>query len=175
MKIFLLTIAALLVLSITCLGAPFEDDTLQARPDRFVSRIALSIGTPGGLNLCFSHWGADRLGFRLTGGYVGRNTGHTAGGQAEMILRFHEGGRTIEDVSVGVGRSEIYSRRGDFFWYSGSSTKTWTYIGGFYNLNSHAFFLQVGLTFGSGAYSSPQIGLQIGVSLYSWRTKEGRS
>ena len=40
--------------------------------------------------------------------------------------------------------------------------KTWDYIGIAYNLNYKDFYLEAGITSGSGSYSNPQIMFQIG-------------
>lgn len=125
------------------------------------SRLALTLGTPAGVNLNCSFWSSSNVGFRLSGGYVpGGRDYYVAGGQAEVVCKVHERGRTVIDLSLGGGYQGVQDA---------SDIKHWGYGGLFCTLNSHAFTMQLGLTEGTGDYDNPQVALQIGVSLFSHR------
>ena len=47
--------------------------------------------------------------------------------------------------------------------------KEWTYIGFMYDFNIYGFFMEIGLTLGSGTYTNPQLGGQLG---YVYRFNE---
>jgi hypothetical protein len=127
------------------------------------SRFVFNFGTPGGLNLGFSYWHPSGAGFRITGGAIPSSEGNEAVGfQGELVLRIHESGKTVSDLSLGAGYSRVTSNYDE---------NKWNYFGAFYNLNSRSLFLQVGLSAGSGDYSSPQICFQIGVSLFTTRRR----
>ncbi len=173
-KLLVCSLFAVLTLSSICLAedAPFETHTRG--PIR--SRLALTLGTPAGLNLCGSYWGKKTVGFRMTLGYIpSSGDNYVRGGQLELTLKTHQRGNTITDFSFGMGRCDMEADH---------QSHQWSYVGAFFNVNSRAFFGQVGLTFGSDKYSrtpgwyglngefkSPQFFAQIGLGLITTRDR----
>ncbi len=166
------SLALLLILSSTCLG---EDTPFEVHPEGPIrSRVAVSLGTPSGINVCGSFWGKNVLGFRMTVGYLpGAEGSHAAGGQLEMVFGLLRRQNTILDCSLGGGISDINISLAEH---------QWTYGGAFASINTEGFFAQLGLTFGHDNYSgpgitgqdeitNPQLFFQIGLSLYTARDR----
>jgi hypothetical protein len=159
----LFILATLLMLTGICYAGDNQPIVTVDTTYPIQSRLALTLGTPAGLNLNFSYWSPSKVGFRLSGGYVpGARDNHVGGFQVELSCKIHERGKTISDLSLGGGYSEVQDNYENDYW---------AYGGAFYTLNSHAFFLQLGLTAGEGDYDNFQVAIQIGVSLFSHRRK----
>ncbi len=167
----LLTLVALVILSGT-LSTATAMDVPPDRTDRLASRFAMTFGTPSGINIGFSHWTKAGYGLRLTVGTLPVIPfGYLDGGQAELLLRTFESGRTILDFSFGIGGVEAHSLNMiDGFWSSDDHYEAWSYVGGFITLNTRGFFVQSGITFGMTGTRTPIMGFQVGFSLHSWHS-----
>ncbi len=135
----------------------FTDVKELAKVNGDFTFVGISLLTPGGVNIVV---GKDfgKFGARLAAGYIGT----AAGIQGNFLFNLSRSKSFNSHLSVGVGSSVI----GTSNRYSSSST--WTYIGGFYDLNYGGFFLETGLSIGSGSYSNPQLMLQLGY-VYEFR------
>ena len=128
------------------------------------STYGITIPMPGGVNLVTTQYLGPRIGVRLTGGYLpARDGGHLAGGQVGLVWKAKEWGSSLADIGLIGGYSEI--DRGcpcslDDYWRYGGAAGSYKW---------RAFFVEGGLTFGSGTYSNPQAVLQIGVIFKTFR------
>ncbi|MFZ1684301.1 MAG: hypothetical protein WAU88_09260 [Candidatus Zixiibacteriota bacterium] len=145
------------------------------KPDstgRMTSRVAMTFGSPSGLNIAFSHWARPGYGLRLTVGALPIFPfGYLDGGQAELLWRVHERGATILDISVGGGVVEAHGvDMADDNWLTGKTYESWSYAGLFATVNTHGFFLQTGAAFGSNRTRDVTLSVMLGFSLHSWHS-----
>ncbi|MEN6295734.1 MAG: hypothetical protein ABFD61_06360 [Chloroherpetonaceae bacterium] len=114
--------------------------------------LGLTFNTPGGINLIGGyHFGK----FAAIGGIGCVPFGTTIwGAQVEFMFNLKSARHFEHNIGFGVGYSFIGSKL--------SKAQEWTYIGLFYNLNIYGFYLEPGLTIGSGTYKNPQIAFQFG-------------
>ncbi|MFZ1684302.1 MAG: hypothetical protein WAU88_09265 [Candidatus Zixiibacteriota bacterium] len=142
--------------------SPFGDDSLPTW--HVSSRMTLSLGTPAGINLGFVYFGQSKVGIRVSGGLFPGAEGSTMMGvQGELVLPLYLHKTTSFDISFGGGTS--------YLTMSGKDYK-WNYGGIFCSIASKDFFLQTGLSAGSGSYDNPQLTLQLGINLANWRYKD---
>ncbi|PKL80874.1 MAG: hypothetical protein CVV25_02855 [Ignavibacteriae bacterium HGW-Ignavibacteriae-4] len=129
----------------------------KAKFDPINGEIGAALGTPGGINLTGAIH-SDKLVVRLSGMLL--NT--ISGIQVDLGFKFSEVKQTYHALSLVAGMSKIEDA--DLRGYGYSIYNTWDYVGINYNMNSKGFLLGVGLSAGSGSYSSPQLLFQIGYS-----------
>ena len=118
----------------------------------------LTIGTPGGLNLLFGYI-SGIIGFRAEIGTIpipsdfdGHYNFIGFGAQANLMFNLNKSETFEQNVSLWVGYSDWYPRR-------------ITYFGPSIDINYHKYFLEIGLVFGAGLYSNPQLMMQFGIVL----------
>ena len=109
--------------------------------------LGLSFGLPGGINAIWGyHFG--KIGSRAEFGFFPGDD-FMAGVQANFLLNLFQNRNFETNLSIGTG----YFQQGN---------DDYVYIGPFYDLNFYGVFLELGLGFGSGKYTSPQFLAQIG-------------
>ncbi len=119
--------------------------------------VGITIGTPSGLNLVAGYmW--RHVGVRLSGLYLGSISGVQLGIPIN-IARFES---TSHDISLVAATSSITTHQTDVFGGTTEVNHNFTGVGPAYELNAGGFYLELGLLFGSGTYSSPQLAFQIG-------------
>lgn len=121
------------------------------------SELGGTIGTPAAINFVFGkHF--DKYMVKASGMYLGR-TAH--GIQLELGLKLSEFKRTYHAVNIIGGYSflqiESLSQNSGYKQYESTE---WSYGGIVYNLNTNGFYLQAGLSLGSGIYSHPTKGIE---------------
>ncbi|MDH3891128.1 MAG: hypothetical protein OEV49_08580 [candidate division Zixibacteria bacterium] len=152
----------LIILVVVFAAQPAASNDTQPE-QRIRSTFGLALGSPAGFNFFYTHVNDPSLGFRVSGGFIPNDEGGGTGGLQVNLLRSVRGGRDysleesfiLEYTSIGGGR--------------GRSAKTWLYIGLAGSIRWKALFLEIGLTAGSGSYTSPQAVLQLGVVLHTSR------
>lgn len=170
-RILLLVIS--LVISIVSIKAQSKDSiqVLETDKNRLASdnsngninaEFGIVLGVPSAINLVFAKHIGDFL-FKLSGGFLGSGT---YGAQFEVGYKFYEEKETYQAIGLGVGHSVITTNKTRQFYayesYAYSNRDTWDYIALNYMLNTKGFYLNAGLSHGSGTFTSPQIVLQIG-------------
>ncbi len=149
----------LLMLTTASVSAQTTD---QASPVR--STYGITIGTPAGLNITTSQYFGSKAGLRLTGAYFpSRCGGYLAGGQAGIIWKLKEEGNSLYDVAVVCGYTEIEYGR------ASGEDQIWQYVGITGSYKWRSFFIEGGLSVGSGTYTNPQALLQIGLIFKTFR------
>jgi hypothetical protein len=109
------------------------------------AEIGANIGIPSVLNIAYGHWFGP-VGLRMSGLYLGRDA---QGVQFNLGFKLSDNPKRSHSLAAVAGTSVM----------DGSE---WDYAGIVYNLNIRGFFLEAGLTAGSGDYASPQATLQLG-------------
>lgn len=112
------------------------------------SELGITLGTPGAVNLAVARW-FGQYGVRVCGMAFDSSKGI----QANIAYKFSDNADRSHSVALVFGGSKIMG-------------KVWNYAGVAYNLNYGNFFLEAGLSAGSGSFSTPQLLLQLG---YSYR------
>jgi len=144
--------AALLMISATCLSAQTED---QVSPVR--STYGITVGTPAALNLTTSQYFGSKLGLRLSGGYLpGHCDSHLAGLQLGVCWKLKERSNSLFDAGLVFGYTEIENGR------TAMDDELWRYMGVTGSYQWRSFFIEGGLTVGSGTHPNPQGVLQVG-------------
>ncbi len=119
------------------------------------SQIGLALGTPGGLNLVLKSHLANHP-VQLSAGYIGSDTfGLEAG------YRFYTNEKSLirsVQVIAGTAKFEDLSYPND--------RRVWHYVGVSSTLQYGGFFVEPGLSVGSGDFTNPQLVLQGG---WLWR------
>lgn len=113
--------------------------------DRPYWELGVNLGTPAGFNLAIGKW-LGRFGLRVSGGTLGKPVN---GIQINLGYKLSDNTDRSHSLAFMGGNSQAEARH-------------WTYAGVAYNLNWGGFFLEVGLTGGSGSYTNPQAAIQIG-------------
>lgn len=127
------------------------------------SEFGITFGTPSGLNLVVAtHIG--KIMIKGSGLYLGDIA---KGLQFEIGYKLSEFARTYHAINLVGGYSSLQSKEQTIF---GEQTvqKKWTYVGIVYNLNTNGFYLQPGLSIGTGDFTNPQFMFQIGY-VYQFR------
>ncbi len=127
------------------------------------SFLGASLIMPGGLNIVVGHE-HGRFGGRLSVGYIGS----MGGIQGNFLVNLSRRKSFNHHLSIGFGSTYIDTKEYVQYWGEITTSKTWTYVGGFYDLNYGGFFLETGLSIGSGDFSNPQLMLQLGY-VYEFR------
>ncbi len=123
-----------------------EEKPLEVK--KGVTELGIVAGSPAGLNILLGH-SIDDFIFKLSGLYVGKIYGI----QVNLGLMLSNNINRYHSLNFIAGSS---------FSESNLSKNTWDYFGIAYNLNYKDFYLEAGISSGSGSYSNPQIMLQIG-------------
>jgi hypothetical protein len=111
--------------------------------------IGLSIGTPAGVNFVIK---SDALGvpLQISGAYLGDKVSGI-----EVGYSFYEHNDSFfYSAQLIAGYSHIETNQFE--------SDTWRYAGASATFKKGGFFMEPGLTFGSGDYSNPQLTFQIG-------------
>ncbi|WP_299806151.1 hypothetical protein [uncultured Shewanella sp.] len=111
--------------------------------------IGLSLGSPAGANFVIK---SDELGFPLqvSGGYWGDKVSGV-----ELGYNFYQQKDSFfHSAQVITGYSDVEKNQFE--------SDKWTYAGISATFKTGGFFMEPGLTFGSGDYSNPQLTFQIG-------------
>ncbi|WP_337843027.1 hypothetical protein [Rheinheimera sp.] len=114
-------------------------------------QIGLSIGTPAAINFVYKGEIAD-LPLQLSGGYWG-----DAARGIELGYRFMEQDSAFSSAQFLVGYSRTEDRHDE--------VDEWSYVGVSATFTYKGFYLEPGLSIGTGDYSNPQLLLQAG---YMW-------
>ena len=147
-----LAVLALVVLATPVVSAGELEDEGPVR-----STYGVTFGLPGGFNLVTSQYFGGKLGVRGSVGYVpGREGDHMFGAQIGVVRKANEAGRTLYDVSVVAGYHELITAS------SLTNGGIWRYVGVTGSIATRGFFLEAGLTVGSGDYRNPQGTLHLG-------------
>jgi hypothetical protein len=112
------------------------------------SELGITVGTPSGVNLAVARW-FGQYGVRV----CGMAFDSLRGIQAAVAYKISDNSDRSHSVAVVFGGSKI-------------TGKVWNYTGVAYNLNYGNFFLEAGVSAGSGSFTTPQLLLQLG---YSYR------
>ncbi len=126
------------------------------------SALGLTILQPGIVNLVGAYE-SGKLGGRLAIGYVGSSYGF----QGNFLYNLSRTKSFNHHISFGAGYSH-YSVPENTIYGTMNVIREWQYVGGFYDLNYGGFFVETGLTVGSGDFSNPQLALQLGF-VYEFR------
>ena len=110
----------------------------------------INLGTPAGLNIAAARW-FGVAGFGISGMYF-RPT--LNGIQADLGFRLSDNTDSRHVVALIGGTSTAGT--------SASGAKIWNYAGVAYQWVTGGFLLEVGISGGSGSFSSPQLLLQLG-------------
>ena len=111
--------------------------------------LGANLGTPAGLNFTLGNWFGP-LGLHISGMSYGDRI---SGIQANFGFKLSDNTNRSHSIAFICG-------------HSNADINTWSYYGAAYDLNWGGFFLEAGLTAGSGSYTNPQLALQIG---YTYR------
>ncbi len=123
--------------------------------------IALTLGSPAGLNLTILRFSQAGWGGVVSGGYIeGEANDHVGGIFVGGVRGVRPGKNSYTAVSLGVGYSEIVD---------GSDKDTWAYIGCNYHWKWKFVYTEIGLTVGSGDFTNPSGSVQLGISLWTLR------
>jgi len=170
----------LFLLSALCLQSQTKDtvyvvqkDTVYYVPmpsrnvDHVKAELGIVLGTPSGLNLILAAHTTDAI-FKISGAYLGPTL---YGGQFDIGYKFSENKRTYHGVGLGfgfanIGTTEITTNQWNQYEYK--ERNHWQYVAVNYMLNTYGFYLNAGLSAGSGSFSNPQLMLQIGYA-YQFR------
>jgi hypothetical protein len=121
--------------------------------------IGATLGTPSGFNLVggyyFNGWGG-----RLSGFYVGPTL---LGAQVDLLRNIGKSGSFSHDVYITAGFSYSETDYGSF-----RVGNEWDFLGFGYDFNWHGLFATLGISAGSGDFSSPQALFQVGY-VYEFR------
>jgi hypothetical protein len=120
------------------------------KPKKYFPYFGVTLGTPSGLNLVFGY-NINKIGLRISGLYLDQIYG-TQFNISYLIENYHhyEHGPTIfASYSRGAGTAT-------------SEPFTWMGAGVGYYLNLGGFFIEGGVSWGTGTYSSPQAAIQLG-------------
>ncbi len=151
--------AALILICTTGLLAQTED---QMSPVR--STYGITLGTPAGLNLTTSQYVGSKLGLRLSGGYwPARWDGFLAGVQLGICWKLRERCSSLLDAAITCGYDEINHGR------SIEDDNFWRFVGLAGSYKWRSFFIEGGLTVGTGTYPNPQGILQVGLIIKTFR------
>jgi hypothetical protein len=113
--------------------------------DMSYAEFGLTLGTPAGINFALGSWFGP-IGFRVSGMQLGKRT---AGIQVNVGYKLSDNATRSHVLAVVAGSLV-------------AGFQSWGYAGVVYNLNLSGFFVEAGLTAGSGSFTSPQAILQIG-------------
>jgi hypothetical protein len=106
---------------------------------------------PGGINLLFGYHYSS-FGVRGEFGFIPANN-EVYGFQVNVFYNLYRTKSFEHNISIAGGFSSQETYLYD---------KEWTYIGFMYDFNIYGFFMEAGITFGSGTYSNPQLAIQFG-------------
>ena len=145
-RLFFVFCASVILITL-CASPALADNSLGNR-----SRFGFSMGNPGGINLVLVRPIQNRIGFKLSGGYLKTIWGV----QGNLYLNARRSYPVWHDVALIAGSFD-YDTKSD---YEGR----WTYGGVAYDFHWRKFFAEAGLQFGSGdcdcdAYLSLEVGL----------------
>lgn len=135
-------------------------DTFSGGYKQKYGLFGLTIGMPGGINLNGGYRFDNIFGLRGNFGMVPDEMWGFQGNLDFLISKkeFFEHG-----MSVTFGFLEIEEDYYDIYYgYQYTYDKEWLYIGPSYFLNFYGAFIEVGMTIGTGNFSSPQLNFQIG-------------
>ena len=125
-------------------------------------------GTPAGLNL-IAGYHFEMVGLRFGFGYWGSNL---YGAEISIPITLYRGEHSTHDVAIVAWTSSIDAPETEYDYFGESYVttvhKTFTGIGPAYQVNLNGFSGELGLAFGSGTFSSPQLMLQLGY-VYQFR------
>jgi hypothetical protein len=124
--------------------------------------LGILLGTPGGLNLTSAYF-ANQFGLRFL---AGTNINDMYGFELDLEYILTSEKHYYASIDILGG----YSYLGKYYTYlydnynaySISYIKDWLYLGAEGNLNFYGFNISLGLSFGSGYFSSPQLIANIG-------------
>lgn len=123
--------------------------------------FGITLGTPAGLQLVGGEY-FNGFGIRASAGYLGK----IYGAQINFVKNISKSQNFSSNLSVFAGYSHMEFRTtmtyNGLFYSSVPIVDHWTYGGLAFDLNWGGFFLEAGLSLGSGTFSNPQLGLQIG-------------
>lgn len=108
--------------------------------------VGLTLLLPGGLNLIGGYHYDKFAAF----GEIGFLPQVAFGFQVEFLYNLKTARHFEHNLGIGAGLSVI------------SQNDSWAYLGIFYNLNLYGFFLEPGITIGSGNAPNPQLWFQFG-------------
>ncbi|HWF45292.1 MAG TPA: hypothetical protein VG537_11680 [Candidatus Kapabacteria bacterium] len=127
------------------------------------------LGTPAGGNFVVgSYW--EHLGVRLSFGYWGDAL---AGFELSLPINLYRSEHTSHDIALVLLYTQIGTTEQDFDWNTGlpynyTFERTFAGIGPAYQVNLSGFSGELGLTFGSGDFSNPELIFQLGY-VYEFR------
>lgn len=127
------------------------------------TEIGLSLGTPAVLNFVLKKRFSG-LPLHVSGFYFGEFYGVEAG-----YSFYRNENRQVRSIQLVAGASTIkedehryYTSSGNLYYEEYEEKKDWNYIGVSATFQFGGFFIEPGLSVGSGDYSSPQVLLQLG-------------
>jgi hypothetical protein len=133
---------------------------------RSYASLGVTLGTPAGIHALGGYYFGD-IGLRAHAGYWGG----LYGGQISLVRNLSQGDRMTHSLSLGAGYSHITLQHSRFVAWGVeeyTTTDEWKYVSAAYSVNWHGFFLELGLSVGSGTFSNPQLMGQIGY-VYDFR------
>jgi hypothetical protein len=141
------------------IGIDSNVDASEANGPTSFPLVGGSLGTPAALHLIGGYY-MGPIGARASLGYLGRLYG--------AQLNLYRNLTRKEGFSQNLGIAAGYSNIPHFVFDENTSrifvdrTMTWTYISAVYDVNVNGIFGEIGLSFGSGSFSNPQLMLQVG-------------
>jgi len=124
--------------------------------DRNYWEAGINIGMPAVLNLLVGRWFSP-VGIKVSG----LTLGEIYGIQGNLMYKLADSEKTCHSLGLIGGYSHLVLEKSNG-WEVVKEIKEWQYYGAAYNLNWGGFWLELGLTAGSGDFKSPQFCFQIG-------------
>lgn len=121
------------------------------------TELGINLGTPAGVNLALGYWFGE-FGLRASGMVLGSIQGF----QGNAGIKLSDNANRSHVLALIFGQSRLEEKKVYLFGPDEVVYRTWSYFGLAYELNWHGFFVEAGLTAGSGDFSSPQVAAQIG-------------
>ena len=127
--------------------------------------LGISIGSPAGVQIMSGYY-FKGFGIRASAGYIGR----LYGGQINFMLNLkkHENFTSNLSLIAGYSHFDLGEQTDPFGFRIGEDIREWRYGGITWDANWSGFFLEAGLSAGSGDFHTPQIVFQIGY-LYEFK------
>ena len=124
------------------------------------SMLGFTLFTPGGFN-CILGYQFRYFGIRFEAGFMPFGKLDSWGLQGNILLNLFKSPSTEANLSITAGRSQVATANTGFM-LSDYSLLSWSYYGVCFDINAYGLFIEAGLSFGEGDFTSPQLLFQIG-------------
>jgi hypothetical protein len=133
-----------------------KDDNSEDCRDSY-GMFGLSVLSPGGVNCVLGFQSYTGAGFRIAAGTLLESS--SWGAQGNLLYNLIKSRDVELNASLGFGTSHVakHNELGN-----PDGELSWNYIGAFADINFVGFFVEGGITFGSGSYKQPKFLIQAG-------------